>query len=542
MHLLNVLAGLCIACCCLTGLVSAGIDPYSQAAFVPIVRQANGIDHYAKLCVIGAGTAGSKAVETAQVLGKLSDWILIEKDNRIGGRLDTITIGTGVNSYEVEKHAQWLQGDLRNPILNLSVEMQPPLRGGNSLWEDYIYHDRNGMARGYNAGSSLGQALIKMYAAYDVVYHEIVPAILAGQLSDMSLRDCYSLAGWTPRTDEEYSAFAGLIDVEWGEIGDITSCANSGQWVAYSFYGPDAYNTPNFVTDPRGLSSVIEHLLKRKGIQLNDPRIHYNTRVTAVNTNTNVIRATRNGRQIAYQCEAVIETIPLGVRQQLLREDTNFYTPVPPMKVEATIHKYHHGFFRKIFLQYDTKFWPNVAHFTITPRDKGLQVVNWNNLDFDNGNANRRVTYYPGSKILLTTHNGPESNMYANMPDEELARRITKELEYVFGPAAAFEHLTPNGYKISSDPFNPNLYGSYSNRPATITDADFSEAFAPLGGHYFFSGEAACNYLNGYVVGAYHHGQAMAKLALVNLGINTTAQVGVYNDNDCFRPPPGWVA
>jgi len=349
----------------------------------------------------------------------------------------------------------------------------------------------------------------------------------------MSLRDCYALCGFNPRTAEEYAAEAALIDVEWGELSDITSCANSGWWVAYSFYGDDAHSgTANFVNDARGLSAVAELILTRKGIPLNDSRIHYNTRVTKVDTTKNLITATNAAGLIKkYQCKALINTMSIGALQKDLRDNSNamaVISPRPSLNVQASIHKYHMGVFRKTFLQYNTKFWGSVAHFTITPRDSGLAVVSWTSVDYP--------VYYPGSKMLLVSQNGPESNMYINMPDDEYVRRIADELVYVFGSAASFENLTD--YHTNHDTYEIDNYGSYSNRPPTLTSADFRGMWAPVGGHYFPSGEAACDLLNGYVVGAYHIGNSAAQRALVNLGhLPTTVNP---EDNDCFRPPAGW--
>jgi len=321
------------------------------------------------------------------------------------------------------------------------------------------------------------------------------------------------------------------VDVEWGELGDITSCVNSAQWVAYSFYGDDATSgTANFVNDARGVQIVTKWILIRNGIQLNDTRIHLNTLVSNVNTDNNVITATRDGHTVRYQCDTIINTVSIGVLQTSLRDNTNLVTPLPPVGVQASIHKYHMGFYRKLFLQYKTKFWGNKAHFLITPSNRGLMFSNWNSVDYP--------TYYPGSRILLSSQNGPESNMYSNMPAEQLVRQATEELVAVFGQAAAFENLEPNGWFVGNDTYDTRLHGSYSNRPPTMTDGEFRVMWAPVKGRYFPSGEAACNFLNGYIVGAYLQGITSGRRALLALGLPVN---GPAEDNECYRPPAGWT-
>jgi polyamine oxidase len=507
------------------------VDPYSKAAYIP-VSPINNADFYADYCVVGAGFAGVKAIETLKVDGNVNSWLLIETQHRVGGRVSTVDVGTGANAYPVETHAQWIQGDLRNPILALGAEMSPPLAGGHALWEDYDYYDVDGIKRNSGQGQgTLLASLTRLWGAYACVADELMPLFADGSLPDMSMRDCYSLCGFTPRTAEEYALEAALIAVEWGEISDITSCANTGHWVAYSFYGDDQNTgTANFVTDRRGLSSVAEFILTRRGISLTDSRIHYGVRVTNIDTTKNVIMTTRDGGRspAKYQCKMLINTMSIGTIQKSLRDETNLITPLPSLNVQASFHKYHMAVFRKIFIQFNTKFWGEKAHFTLTPRDPGLQIVSWTSVD--------HPKYYPGSKILLASHNGPESNAFINLDDTTLIRRITEELQFIFGPAANFANVT--GYYAGHDTYKTDLYGSYSNRPPTLGNAEFRAMWAPVKGHFFPSGEAACDLLNGYVVGAYHIGRTAALRALVNFGVlpeSTNAE-----DNECFRPPAGW--
>jgi len=350
-----------------------------------------------------------------------------------------------------------------------------------------------------------------------------------GTLQDMSLYDCYALCGFRPSTAEDFGAFAALVDVEWGELGEITSCVNSAQWVAYSYYGDDADNTANFVTDPRGVSEVARYVLRKRGINLStDSRIHLNTQVTNIDTTNNIITARRGGQTKKYQCNIIINTISVGALAASLRAKTNLVTPLPSINVQASLQKYHMANYRKIFLQYRTKFWGNKAHFLTTNNDPGLLITSWTSVDYP--------TYYPGSKILLASHNGPDSNRFSNLDDVTMVKRLADELVRVFGPAAAFSEIT--AYDVGDAFLDPLLLGGYSNRPPTITAADFREMWAPVRGHYIPSGEGACDALNGYIVGAYLIGISAAQRGLVNLGI-LSASVNP-EDNECFRPPAGW--
>jgi monoamine oxidase len=476
------------------------------------------------------GFAGAASVETF-AKNNVSNWVAFERQNRVGGRVHTVTIGSGASAYNVEGCAQWIQGDNRNPILKFGQEMSPVLGGGHAEWEDYTYFGPNGQPLP-NAVQTA--ELSRFWAAYSCVQEVIYPLFLSGELADMTVRDCYAACGYWPSTGLEFSFDSGLSAVEWGETNDITSCMNSALWVAYSYYGDDAHDTANFVTDQRGLSAVVQHFLKKAlgPNALTDSRIRYRSEVTTLDTSSNVlmVKDLNTGKAEKYQCKFLISTITTGEIQESFRKDTGLITPKPPLTRQVSWHKYHTSNFRKIFLQYKTKFWPANAHFTTAFRNPGLDITSWTSLDYP--------TYYPGSKILLASHNGPESNKYENLPDEDYIRLITVELERIFGPAANFANLTSNGYKVTKYSKDATLRGTYSNRGPTLGAQEFVDMMAPVGGHFFWSGEAACDALNGYVTGAYLIGQTNALRALKNNGA-VPASVNP-EDNECFRPPADW--
>jgi polyamine oxidase len=490
------------------------------------VKDANFIDY----CVIGMGFAGASSIETL-VKNNVTSWLAFEKQARVGGRVHTVTIGSGSTAYNVEGCAQWIQGDNRNPILKFGQEMTPPLGGGHAEWESYTYFGSDGLEL---APAVKNAELSRFWGAYTCVQEVLYPLFLSGELVDMTVRDCYAACGYWPNTPIEWSFDSGLSAVEWGETNEITSCMNSALWVAYSYYGDDARDTANFVTDSRGLSAVVEHFLKGAlgPNALTDSRIRYRHEVTTFDTskNTLMVKNLNTGTTDKYQCKFLISTITTGQIQEAFRTNSGLITPAVPIARQVSWHKYHTSNYRKIFLQYNTKFWPATAHFTTAFANPGLDITSWTSLDFDH--------YYPGSKILLASHNGPESNKYENIPDETYVRLITGELERIFGPAASFANLTANGYKVTKYTKSAELRGTYSNRGPTLSPAEFNAMFAPVGGHFFWSGEAACDALNGYVTGAYLIGKTNALRALKNNGA-ISASVNP-EDNECFRPPAGW--
>jgi len=547
-----------------------GNPAYAKSAYVPVNTVAN-VDYRADYCVIGGGFAGTKAIETIAVAGNQTNWLLIEMTGRLGGRTKVDAMGNGTTAhtpnpwYYVEQHGQWMQGNLSHRILALGAEMATyhgpyggspqgfcrhvdsfygnvcgALRGGDSKWLEYDYYDALGrnVTRAVNRGDTR-ESFVRAYNAYFDAFvctycGELGAAVTNGSIKDMSLTDGYATCGLYPRTEEEFAVLSAFVAVEWGESSDTTSLANSVYWNAYNFYDVDSPSgTANFVNDPRGVGVVAEYVLVRKGINPQDSRIHYRTKVSNINTDNMVITARQpdaNGQKhtVTYQCKFIINTIAIGAIQASLREQTNLVTPLPPLAVQASLHKYHMVEYRKVFIQWNNKFWGDKAHFVLTTEDQGLMLNSWTSIDYP--------LYQPGSKILLGSHNGPDSNRFVNMPDDEYVSRVCAELVRAFGSGASFANVT--SWNIGHDTYDDELRGCYSNRPATMDENEFHTLFAPVKGRYFLSGEAACDLLNGYILGAHLIGESSALHALVNAGV-LPASTRPY-DNDCSRPPPGY--
>ncbi|XP_034948711.1 spermine oxidase [Chelonus insularis] len=69
-----------------------------------------------KICIIGAGMAGLSAANHL-LKNNLTDFLILEARNRIGGRIIAITIG----DEKIELGANWIHGVLGNPIFELAM-------------------------------------------------------------------------------------------------------------------------------------------------------------------------------------------------------------------------------------------------------------------------------------------------------------------------------------------------------------------------------------------------------------------------------------
>lgn len=78
----------------------------------------------AKVLILGGGVAGITAARTLSEQG-ITDFIIIEARDELGGRMRSHKFGTPTNQYTTEVGANWIQGTQRgsgpeNPILNLA--------------------------------------------------------------------------------------------------------------------------------------------------------------------------------------------------------------------------------------------------------------------------------------------------------------------------------------------------------------------------------------------------------------------------------------
>lgn len=70
-----------------------------------------------KVCIIGAGAAGLSAANSL-VKNGISDFLILEARNRIGGRILSLDMSA---CSKVELGANWIHGVLGNPIFELAI-------------------------------------------------------------------------------------------------------------------------------------------------------------------------------------------------------------------------------------------------------------------------------------------------------------------------------------------------------------------------------------------------------------------------------------
>jgi hypothetical protein len=461
--------------------------------------------------------------------------VIFEADNRLGGRVKSREF----MGYTIEECANWVEGGPANPVIKLAEEIG--LQGGKTDFNtrtDYDYFDQNGNLLDY--AKDVKPVVTRMWNAFYCV-EDLHFRILRGEIPDMSNRDGYALCGWQPMTALEYTLDHINLEFEWGADQSDTSVLNSATWPYYSYFDPSGDSLASkFVTDQRGFSAIFDHLATKTFIPhgKNDPRIRYRHKVTQINTDTNVITYDQlgaNGNVVSRanktQCGYIINTMSIGAIQESFRLKTGLITPEWPLKKRVALFKYPMSNLRKIVLKYNMSPWGSKkAHFAIISDSMAPRTDTFLNYDHED--------YYPGSNMLLVTTNAHLSqHMEAggDKTDAWLVNYIDSQVKKAWAKGA-FAGLALVGSYVTRHMDNPLLRGSYSNRPAELSNEEFNLLFEPINCRYVNSGEAACPDLNGYVPGAMFVGETHALEALRGDGYYS----GLTRDNVCFRPPPGW--
>lgn len=161
-----------------------------------------------KVAVLGAGVSGITAAQ-ALANASVSDFLIVERNNYIGGRLAAVDFGTNSQDgrpYTVELGANWIQG--------LGSEGGPE----NPVWTLAKKHSVKNTYSNYSSiqtfdetGPSDFTHLLDAYEESYAAVEQDAGYILTDNLQDTSMRAGLSLRDWKPRKDMHAQA------VEWWE-------------------------------------------------------------------------------------------------------------------------------------------------------------------------------------------------------------------------------------------------------------------------------------------------------------------------------------
>ncbi|KAI1378388.1 putative flavin-containing polyamine oxidase [Hypoxylon crocopeplum] len=463
----------------------AFVAPFGCSARVA-TRQNNGMEcRKTTVAILGAGVAG---ITAAQALSNasVSDFLIIERNDYIGGRVAHTNFGTKPDGtpYVVELGANWVQGlgtegGPENPIWTLAKKYG--LDNTYSNYSSILTYDEAGEA-------DFGDLFDTFDAAYTTTEQDS-GYVLTDNLQDTSMRAAFSVAGWKPKKDMRAQA------IEWWSWDWETSWPpeQSGFLFGIAGYNLTFYqfsDENNFVWDQRGFNTfVIGEAYEF--LEENDPRLLLETTVTGVTYGPEGVVVQLDGGG-CIEAQHAIATFSVGVLQN---EVVDFDPPLPRWKREA-IEQFQMGTYTKIFLQFNETFWDRDTQFFLYADNatRGYYPV-WQSLSAPG--------FIEESNIIFVTVVDGQSYRVEQQSDEETKAEVMAVLRDMFPDIEVPDPIAFMYPRWSTEEW---AYGSYSNWPVGMTLEKHQNLRANVD-RLWFAGEATSAQYYGFLHGAWFEGR-----------------------------------
>ncbi|XP_011312430.1 peroxisomal N(1)-acetyl-spermine/spermidine oxidase-like [Fopius arisanus] len=410
-----------------------------------------------KVIIIGAGPAGIAAASRL-IQNNIDDVIILEAENRYGGRIYSTKIG----EYWADLGAQWVHGNVGNIVYDMAwpLGLLSTSRGPGQPEDPPFIPKLYG-----SSGSSLPEDLTQSLFDYlDLITHnysrlEDLRTGSFGEYVELRLTDWFG----------NHSEIGNDLRQSLMENVQLTMMSAEGadDWYKVSVFGPrDSPACPGFDEinwKEKAYSTVFDILIKR----LPNPEeelpvlnnIFLNKKVSRV------IYADEGSVKVAttdaseYSADHVIFTGSLGV---LKADHSTIFDPPLPEGNRKAIEQIGMGVNAKILLYYENPWWK--------PRDYTLTSFFWTKEDREEiektpekkwmlGIIDDNIVEYK-PKLYLLWMSGPYAEQMELVPDEQLRRDILEFLQKFFGKR--FNVTEPTRIVRSFWNTNPNFRGTYS--------------------------------------------------------------------------------
>ncbi|KAL2058091.1 hypothetical protein ABVK25_001709 [Lepraria finkii] len=483
----------------LLGLNCANASPSSKRGYNATTCKKTSVT------ILGAGTAGITAAQ-GLTNNSVTDFLIVEYNGDIGGRVAHTTFGAPNQSYTVELGANWVQGIVTPPGPQ------------NPIWSLALLYNLTNTYSNYSSLETFNQDgandftdLIEEFETDYSTLEQDAGYILTENLQDRSTRSGLSLARWKPGKDPEAQASEWWEwDFEYAYPPELSSQEFGIVNYNTTFYQYSDAN--NYVFDSRGFNAFIKGTAATF-LKPNDPRLLLNTIVTNISySDTGVTVYNQDGSCI--DANYAICTFSVGV----LQNDVVTFDPEFPSWKQMGIETFQMGTYTKIFLQFppDQIFWNKSTQFFLyaDPIERGYYPI-FQSLD--------EPGFLEGSGIFFVTVVDQQSYQVESQDDETTKAQVMAVLRDMFGVENVPD---PIAFMYPRWSLEPWAFGSYSNWPPGTTLEMHQNLRANLG-RLFFAGEATSTEYYGFLHGAFFEGQAVAKeiADCINKGTNCSSEM-----------------
>ncbi|CAK9780397.1 amine oxidase [Cutaneotrichosporon oleaginosum] len=487
---------------------------------------------HTQVVILGGGISGISLARTLTA-HNITDFVLLEARDELGGRAHTATLRGSAGDVVVEKGCNWIQGPGKEPIVALAKKWglkTTPTNYSSAVWFEGLGVEADGERGRFLAPEETDAFMLD----YDD-FIENAPGYSEwrsnNSLVDVSVRVATSIMDWMPVTPLQRAYEYWNIDYTFAQSPEESSFAN-----AFAQEAGIANERDDFVVDPRGFKYIfVQEAREMFGQKLTDERLRLNTTVHTIDYS-----ALGNGRDTGgkdkdkgkgkggdkdgrreehkredktagttkpdrpeilvhtdkgtFAAPHVVSTFSVGVLQH---QDVKWVPRLPDWKKEA-IFTFAMATYQKIFFLFEKQFWGDSEFIMYSDPDERGRYMVWQNINAPG--------YFPpgANNVLMVTATGAFGRRNEQMSDEEIVEEALVVLREMYGDVPApLDALVPRWT------LDPLFRGSYSNWPLGALDQHHSNLGQPLGGAQswlHFSGEATSADSFGYVQGAWDQG------------------------------------
>lgn len=427
----------------------------------------------AKVVVIGAGAAGLSAARVLCDEG--CEVLVVEGRDRIGGRLNTITVGDGL----VDEGANWIHNAPSNPLCQLVAQ------AGLEARKDDLVNPLALKAFDKISGRDVHPArMIYLLVRSALVLHRYGKESLTATHDEHSLAERFDREICRVRGGTNRRYFRSLLRT----LVDLAAAREADDLDPNAFALNPADVTASDYVITGGFRGLVERLADGLDIRLG-------TAVEAIRYHdSGVSVVTPDG---TYDGSHVIVTVPLGV---LKAQTITFDPPLPATKLAAIDHV-GVGVVEKVVLMFDQPFWRAKEG-----KPRSLFYISDVLGDFP---AFVDSTASAGCPALVAFLTGQQAEDMAKDP-QPFIERAGEVLEEIFPDT----YRAPTAVHVTGWGVDPFSLGSYSAPTIGVSADEYEQLAAPVAGRVLFAGEATYREHAGFVEGAIGSGIREARRIL----------------------------
>ncbi|KAG4077866.1 hypothetical protein HA402_013800 [Bradysia odoriphaga] len=450
-----------------------------------------------KIVIVGAGASGISAAVKLLENG-YDDIVVLEAENRIGGRVYSIPFGKGF----VDLGAQWCQGEKGNIVYEMVKDNFEFVDNGIGPDNSLVFTSDGKLVDQKKFGKLMNLSI------------SIAEGRENQEKFNKSLGEFFELNYWNGFKDKDFE------DVD-KELADqvidlcqrgMNSLYASESWfdVSSKFMSSNgAEGSQQLTWKEHGFKIVFDYLTKKlpdpsKAIPVDD-KIELNKEVTNIDWSSNeaVVRCA-DGTE--YRADHVIVTVSLGFLKQHHR---TLFTPQLPQKKVTAIETTGYGTLGKLFLEFENPFWPADI------KEWAQYVFLWKKEDKDSLRGTKREwlteVYGFGKQIAQPNIIGAYTagkfiKQFEEISDEQLIDDCMWLLEKFLGRTLPRPiNMRRNRWMTSKYFLGSYSYGSMKAQANNVSlHNDLGETLSSSGNKpvLLVSGEATDEFNSGYVHGA----------------------------------------